>query len=213
MTDPGPNTVGSQILARPVTVLFTSVGNEAIHGFVDDLRRRAPTWRLVGTDMRADAAGLYRCDYGYTVPARTDSAYMDVLLRLCGEHSVDLVCPLSTEDQTFFSSPQVLEQLAPIPVMVSDHEAVRKANGKISLFEALADQPELLPNFEIVTGPQQALEVIEELVARSGAALLKTDSGSGGAGMICVGNPTTDPAPAKGRRFWPLELVRMVVRG
>lgn len=214
MTAAESNMAGAApILARTVTVLFTSVGNEAIHGFIDDLRRRAPLWRLIGTDMRADSAGLYRCDHGYTVPARTDPSYLDQLLHVCREHSVDLVCPLSTEDQTFFSSPQVLRRLAPLPVMVSEHEAVGKANGKISLFDALVGHPDLLPDFEIVAGPEQALEAIEKLVAGSGAALLKTDTGSGGAGMICVGNPATDPAPAKGRRFWPLDLVRMVVQG
>jgi len=69
-------------LERPLTILLTSVGNEAVHGFARDLRRRAPQWALVGTDMREDAAGYALCDRSHVVPPRSDPGYLEVIQRL-----------------------------------------------------------------------------------------------------------------------------------
>jgi hypothetical protein len=204
------------LLQRPVCVLLTSVGNEAIHGFVDDLRRRAPRWRLVGTDMRARAAGLYRCDRGYTVPARSDPRYLDIVAALCDRHGVDVVLPLSTADQELFCRPEVQARLGDRPVVVSPPDAVAAANRKVALYQALASPRStaaLLPEHLVVSSPEEALAALADLVERHGAALLKSDAGTGGSGMICAGRPDRDPAPAEGRRWWPLAALEAVATG
>lgn len=203
----------TSVLERPVTILLTSVGNEAIHGFVDDLRDRAPDWRLVGTDIRSDAAGLYRCDGAHIVPRRTAPSYLSTIRELVQRHRVDLVLPLSTEDQAFFCQRAVQQALAPAVVVVSSPDAVAKANGKVSLFEALARLNSVLPEFAVVKGPAEAVAALRTLCERHGAALLKTESGTGGRGMLCVGTPDSDPAPARGRQFLPLEALDAAAAG
>lgn len=198
------------ILDRAVTVVLTSVGNEAIHGFAHDLRRRAYQWRLVGTDIRGDAAGLARCDQGFLVPRRDAPGYLETLTRLCRRVGADLLLPLSTEDQDLFCRPEVQDGLG-LPIVVSSPEAVAAANGKISLFAALAELPELLPDHRTVGGPRAAIQALDELIGRHGAALLKTDRGAGGAGMLCVGRPPSDPSPVKGRTWLDLEAAREAV--
>lgn len=200
------HTTAQALLERPLTLLFTSVGNEAIHGFVEDLRRRAPRWRLLGTDIRELAAGLYRCDEHFLLPRCDDPRYLDHLAALCRAQAVDLLVPLSTRDQDYFSQPQVQRRLG-LPIMVSDPEVVAAANRKVGLMQALQHQPELLPGFCVVHNSEQALEALQRSVARTGAALLKVDQSTGGAGMICVGDPSQDAAPAVGRRWWSMELL------
>lgn len=197
-------TPGERLLDRPVRVLFTSAGNEALHGFVDDLRRRAPRWVLLGTDLRPDAAGLYRCDAAWTVPARSSPDYLPVLSALCAREQVDVVFPLSTADQDYFAQSTVQQALWPRPVVVSSPEALAIANHKVALFQALADWPELLPEFAVVHGPEEAIGALASLVERHGAALLKTDAGTGSRDMIFVGDPGEDPAPSVGRIWIPL---------
>lgn len=193
-----------QLLEQPLTVLFTSAGNEALHGFADDLRRRAPRWRLIGTDVRADAAGLYRCDDAYVVPLRSDPDWLPTLRALCEQRRVDVVYPLSTADQDCFAQPAIQAALAPRPVVVSSPEAVALANHKVALFQALADWPALLPAFEVARDPVEAEAAMRRLARDHGAAVLKTDAGTGSRDMIFGGNPPADPAPSAGRRWVPL---------
>lgn len=193
-------------LDRAVTVLFVSVGNEALHGFVDDLRARAPRWRLVGVDVRADAAGLYRCDAHALVPLRRDGAFWGSLRALVEREHVDVVYPLATEDQDLFSAPGVRERLG-VPVVVASAEAVAIANHKVALFRHLGVRRHLLPDHEPAAGPGEALAALHRLVATHGAALVKADGGTGGAGMLLVGTPCADPAPVAGRAWLPLAEV------
>lgn len=190
-------------LDRPVTVLFVSVGNEALHGFVDDLRARAPRWRLVGVDVRADAAGMYRCDAHALVPRRREPAFWSALCDLIRREHVDVVYPLATEDQDLFAAPGVRERLG-VPVVVSSAAAVAVANHKVALFRCLSARPRLLPAHEIVEGPAEAVAALCRLVAAHGAALLKADGGTGGAGLLLVGEPQADSAPVTGRAWLPV---------
>jgi|GEM_PF-1057119 len=194
------------LLERPVTVLLVSVGNEALHGFVDDLRARAPRWRLVGVDVRADAAGLYRCDAHALVPRRRESAFWGALADLVRRERVDVVYPLATEDQDLFATPGAREALG-VPIVVSSSAAVAVANHKVALFRCLAGRPHLLPAHEIVEGPVEAVAALRRLVATHGAALLKADGGTGGAGLLLVGERQADPAPVVGRAWLPLAEV------
>jgi len=194
------------VLDRALTVLFVSVGNEALHGFVDDLRARAPRWRLVGVDVRDDAAGLYRCDARALVPRRRDPAYWSALQALVERERVDVVYPLATEDQDLFAAPGAAERLG-VPVVVSSAAAVAVANHKVALFRRLADRPHLLPAWREVAGSAAAVAALRQLLSQHGAALLKSDVGTGGAGLLLVGEPGADPAPATGRAPVPLAVV------
>lgn len=201
------------VLDQTKTLLFTSVGNEALHGFVTDLRRRAPRWRLVGVDIREDAAGRYLCDEHLTVPRRDAPEFLLTMRELVERFSVDLVVPLSTEDQDYFARPAIHAALAPAVVLTSSEEAVRIANRKTELFAFLADRPHLLPRHALVRTAEEANEAIERLVASDGAVLLKSDASTGGRGMVCIGRPSHDPAPAAGRRFVPLDVWRELSAG
>ena len=194
------------VLDRAVTVLFVSVGNEALHGFVDDLRARAPRWRLLGVDVRDDAAGLFRCDAWSLVPRRRDPAFWPAMRALIDRERVDVVHPLATDDQDLFAGPDVRDRLG-VPVVVSSAEAVAAANHKVALFRRLADRPHLLPAHLEVADAAGAVEALRRLVSQHGAALLKADGGTGGAGLLLVGTPAADPAPATGRAFVPLAEV------
>jgi len=199
-------------LQQSLTILLTSVGNEAIHGFGRDLRRRAPHWQLVGTDMRADAAGFALCDRHHVVPARSDSSYLARIVELCAAEKVDLLLPLSTRDQDYFSSEPVRRALGELPVVVSSAEAIARANTKIALFETVGQACGLLPAGQVVEDPGAAMDALRDLVAEHGAALLKQDDSTGGRGMLRVGRPDSDAAPVSGAEWLSLQGAESVLQ-
>jgi len=189
------------VLGRPVCVLCTSVGTEALHGFEPDLRKRAPQWQIVGTDVNPFAAGLYRCNVAYTVPDRHHSSFLDTLVSICDQHAVDLVLPLSTLDQAFFSRSETRAALGQRPIVVSSAEAVRRASSKIAAYEGLASIADWLPTYRVVHSAEQAIEALDAIIAVHGAAVLKSDTSTGDAGKICFGCPSDESEPMAGRQW------------
>ncbi len=192
---------------KPVRVFLTSVGNEAVHGFEKDLKRQAPNWTLIGADIRPTAAGLYRCDEQVLLPPRSSSNFLEQIKHEVKKARADLILPLSTADQDYFSRPEIQKEFD-VPVVVSNHTAIAKANRKTALFESLIhSNPDLLPHHQILKNPKEVLPALREMTQAHGAALLKSDQGTGGAGMFCVGRPSHDPAPTQGRKWWSMEEI------
>ncbi len=192
-----------QCLRDRITILFTSAGNEAIHGFVSDLRSRAPEWVLIGTDVREAAAGLWVCDAAEVVPCRSDTKYLPTIQRLCSDYSVDLIYPLSTSDQDYFADPEVQRALKGVKIVVSSAHSVRISNRKVNLFRHLQSAKELLGNYSVVQNLDEAIAALKRTIESYGAALLKSDVGTGAQGMLCIGHPLSDSAPASGRSWIP----------
>ena len=91
---------------EPVTVLATSVGNDGFPSVLQALKD-APDRDVVvvGVDARREAAGLALSDVGAVVPLRSEpEALLTALQSLCRVHQVDVLLPLSTEDQEFFAA-------------------------------------------------------------------------------------------------------------
>ena len=199
-------------LQRPLTVLLTSVGNEALPGFGGDLRRRAPSWRLIGTDMCEHHGRTILCDAFHLVPPRREASYLPELIRICKAEGVGLLVPLSTRDQDYFSEASVQaalrEALGAVEIVVSDEAAVARANRKIALFDCLGDDSDLLPENRVVNDPASALAALADLCAKHGAALLKDDEGTGAAGMLRVGSPSRDAAPATDAQWLSIERAK-----
>lgn len=120
---------------------------------------------------------------------------------------MDLVFPLSTEDQFYFSDEGVQRTLKR-PVVVSSTESIRQANSKIALFEALSGLPNLLPEHQTVSSLPETIDALGRLSNTHDAALMKLDTAAGGAGMLCVGTPPPDSAPSVGRRWHRLSVVQ-----
>jgi carbamoyl-phosphate synthase large subunit len=146
------------------------------------------------------------------VPNRCDSTYLSTIQRLCSKHNVDLIYPLSTSDQDFFSDPEVQRKLQGVKVVVSSAESVRVSNRKVNLFRHLQSAQELLGNYTIVQNLGEAVAALNVTLKSYGAALLKSDVGTGTQGMLCIGHPLSDSAPATGRTWIPTAVFELACK-
>ena len=85
---------------KPVTVLITCAGGVISPSQIDSLRSNPDgrPLRIVGTDMMVPCSGQYLTDKFYQVPAGTDAEYLEKLVEICSNESVDVVFPASHEE-------------------------------------------------------------------------------------------------------------------
>ena len=125
-------------------VLFTCAGQRV--DIVEAFNRAGAT--TITTDVNPLAPALYRADHRVLVPPITDADYVRTLGRLVGEHSVDLIVPLTDLDQvTLAEARQDLGAL----VLLPEAEIVERLGDKYLahvLFEehGIASPPTWLPN-------------------------------------------------------------------
>jgi carbamoyl-phosphate synthase large subunit len=81
-------------MAEQHPVLVTGVGGGGIgEQILKALRLASTPFSVVGTDITPYSSGLARVDHPYVVPLARDPDYVDVLLRLCRDHGVRMLCP------------------------------------------------------------------------------------------------------------------------
>jgi carbamoyl-phosphate synthase large subunit len=120
---------------RPLNVLLTAAGVPGAAALLRALRGNGERdVRVIGTDMSALAVGSRLCDAFHLVPAGTDPAFVDALLRVCEAESVDAVLP-----QSSIELPALAEARGrfEVPVLVASPDAVRRSNDKAETYALL----------------------------------------------------------------------------
>jgi carbamoyl-phosphate synthase large subunit len=78
-------------------VLVTAVGGIVGEGIVKSLKLANMSdasqvkYKVYGTDMSSQAAGLYRCDYGLLVPSASSENYLDSIKRIISKNDIQAV--------------------------------------------------------------------------------------------------------------------------
>jgi len=123
-----------------VTVLVTGAGAPGIAGTVHSLgdnfdRRKV---RILGTDVAEDVVGRYMVDSLRWIPWASSEEYLDSLMEICLEESVDVILPQNTAELLKLSEAKGRFLEMGVGVAVSDPRAIGIANDKERLC-ALAD--------------------------------------------------------------------------
>lgn len=115
-------------------VLVTSAGGTVAEGIIKSLKlankemdnnqaKDIPTpvkYRIIATDKNNLAAGLYRTDKAFVVPAAQSSSYIDSIIEICRQQNIDAIFPGSDDE---------LQVLADSETRINDEsEAVLLAN-------------------------------------------------------------------------------------
>ncbi len=74
-----------------LTIAVTGVGADVGQGIVKALRISKTKYRIIGTDIRSDSAGLFRCDAGYLVPPSMSPRWKESIIDVCRKERVSLI--------------------------------------------------------------------------------------------------------------------------
>ena len=76
---------------QPLNVLVLAVGGNVSQGILKALAACSLTCRVIGTDLDALQMGLYTVDRGYIAPHATAPKFLDWLVSLCNQESIDII--------------------------------------------------------------------------------------------------------------------------
>ena len=65
---------------KKLNILFTSAGNLAFPTAARSLKKYFPKCKIIGTDVRKNAHGLYFCDRKYLVDYRNEPQFLNQIL-------------------------------------------------------------------------------------------------------------------------------------
>ena len=128
-------------LAAPVTVLVTGAGAGIGQSILKALQASKVRTRIICADMNAVAAGMYRSDSAYTIPAASDSGYIKAIEDICKKENVEIICiGTDTELATVAPQKESLENATGAVVIISPSETIEIADDKWKTTEFLRSQ-------------------------------------------------------------------------
>ena len=126
---------------KDIKVIVTAAGCPGASTFIRMLKDRVAerNIHIVATDMRAEPIGRFLADSFYQVPAASDPAYIESLVKIVEKENPEvLFCVSSYEVPIVAANVDKLESLGP-KVIVSPLAAIRVAENKFQLYETLRE--------------------------------------------------------------------------
>ena len=118
-------------------VLVTAVGGIVAQGIIKSLKLANKSdngqvnYKIVGADMNAQAAGLYRCDKGVLLPPAASNRYIDSLLKITKQEQTDAIFVGSDEEIPIIgNSRKRIESETNTKVLISPKEVLDIARDK-----------------------------------------------------------------------------------
>lgn len=122
---------------KDLRIIVTGAGAPGIAGTIHSLRENPDRRKvaIIGTDIKEDVIGKYICDEFRTIPKATSPEYLDALVSLCKNERVDVLVPQNTAELLILSKNRSLFDKIGVKILVSDYNAIVKANDKFNLME------------------------------------------------------------------------------
>jgi carbamoyl-phosphate synthase large subunit len=178
---------------KPITVIVTASGAPGGPSIIQSLRRvDERSIRIIATDIRKDASGLYLADASYIVPMGTDPSYAKELLKIAVHENADAVLPLSSMELQNLS--QANDEFAEkgIKVLVSDPSPIQTALNKFKTYTFLKgkDVKEVIPKFFLIKSCEGLEKASHNLGFPNKPFVIKPMEGKGKRGFRII---TTEP--------------------
>jgi carbamoyl-phosphate synthase large subunit len=198
-----------------ISVLLTSAGTDSAVALCEALRAGFPTGlRLVGVDTRTAVACMPWLDHFARVPPRRSPDFVHEIVRLCEQHDITHLWPLSTEDQAIMALERAT-RLKDVVVIGSSTDVVEIANDKVRLYDACAAAGLPLPAYQVVRDPASLHRAARDLGYPERPVVLKAALGTGAAGLkiIRAGIPRLEMFHSRLNRDVTLEVATAQLDG
>lgn len=184
---------------QSIHVICTSAGNDGFPSVLQALKAD-PAVAVTGVDANPQAAGLILADEGRTVPLRSKAEQLITsILDLAQPDRANILLPLSTEDQDFFSlhKAEIEARAQYLKVIVASTEALKIANDKHELYRHCTETGTPTPNYTLTSDPGVLSATVKTYAGAGLRCVLKLARGTGAQGVKIL-----DPGIDQASSFW-----------
>ena len=166
------------------TVLVTCVGTVTSPSHIDSLRRNPEgrSLRIIGVDMTTPCIGQYITDKFYLVPPGLSPDYLNKILEICSEESVEVLFPASHEEALILAKNRDLFQKIGTTIVISKPEVLELAFNKKLAYRKLQVNNLPCPRFRIVSSVPELEEAATDLGIDQHNLVIKPIMSRGGRG-------------------------------
>lgn len=134
---------------KPVTILTTTSASLIIPSIFKCMRESPQfEYRIVAVDAEPDGVGAKFSDIYYVVPMGSEGKkYISKILALCHKENVDVILPISDEENLVLSAHKHFFDDAGIKLLCNNHEATKIALRKDLTLEKLESEGYNVPNW------------------------------------------------------------------
>jgi carbamoyl-phosphate synthase large subunit len=181
------------------TVLLTCVGGELaplmIKMLQTSVRHRV---RVVGTDMREDAAGRYFADLFFTVPAGNKAGYVEALLEIVKTNAVNLIIPTADEEALALSARRSEFSALGCVLACAEHNTLRILADKADAYHHMRQAGLPIPDWIRAETSEELGAAVEKMLGTYNDVVVKPVSARGGRD-VCIVTNSGGVAPAGAR--------------
>jgi len=170
-------------------ILITGAGAPGIMGTIHSLRNNYEQRQiyLVGTDINIEAVGKYLCNNFHVLPPATDADnYLRSLKNICMKEKINVIIPQNTRELLLLAHNQKMFIEIGTRIVISNPEAINRANDKFELMKVCKANDIPVSNFEIVSNFDRLLEAAKKLGWPDKKIVVKPPSSNGQRGVRII---------------------------
>lgn len=177
-------------MRHSITVIVTASGAPGGPSIIKGLRSvKERTIKIVATDIRNDAAGLYLADKAYIVPPGNDPTYIDKMLNIAINEQVDAILPLSSIELPALSKNKELFEDKGVKVLTSNYNSTLIALDKYKTYQYLNSKGiSVAPTTYLVQTLDELKSAAQELGFPAKPFVIKQPRGKGQRGFRVITN-------------------------
>lgn len=175
---------------KDLRVLITAAGSPSAPGLIKSLKNNGErNIFVVGTDMKIDPTILQMADKCRLVPASDAPEYIDALLKICKEESIDVLIPGVSAELMGLARRKYEFEAIGTKVSVSNPFSIDVANNKFLLYDFMKKAGLKTPQFYRVQSVQDLKEACVKLGYPKKGLCVKATESSGSRGIRII-DPT-----------------------
>ncbi len=189
---------------KSTKILCTSVGNDGFSGVYDALKGRENV-HVTGADADPEVYGLLLADESVLIPKRDQpEELLTQIVQYYHDHQIDLLLPLSTEDQSFYSLYYDRLTKSGLNVAVSSYDSVEIVTDKHQLYRFCSENGFPVPAYELSDNAEVLIDLIKRYANWGEKCVLKKARGTGAQGVKII-----DPELSFQSRFFSRDNIRI----
>jgi len=172
------------IFMKKINVLVTCVGGLISPSQINSLRKNPEgrILRIIGTDMITPCVGQFYTDKFYRVPSGNSTEYIDKMINICSEESVDIIFPASHEEALSLAMKRDKFKRGGTEIAVSKYEVLEVSFNKERAYTKLRDFGLPCPEFYVAHNLEEFKDAAHTLGIENRKIVMKPVLNRGGRG-------------------------------